>query len=186
MRSCIAHGRSIGWADGCSDPLSSGVAVARHRARDGCTIESVGGSGVWIGAGCRNCLVADCTVRDIGANGIMIGEAAGRVVDGEPWWQSAPNEVASGSAVRQCLIERCGQRFFGAVGVWIGLPERSVVANCEIRDLPYTGVSVGWRWDATPTPCRDNTIEGNRTIDPDAWDPAEAAVITQSAGRLGR
>lgn len=47
------------------------------------------------------------------------------------------------------------------MGVWIGLAEKTRVEHCEVRDLPYTGVSVGWRWDETPTPCRDNLIAAN-------------------------
>ncbi|MBK7403272.1 MAG: right-handed parallel beta-helix repeat-containing protein [Phycisphaerales bacterium] len=134
---------------------------AEDCAFEGCTIESVGGAGLWIGEGCRGCSVRDSVVRDCGANGVMIGEAAGRVVDGGAWWQTAPSQTASGNTVDHCLIERCGQRFFGAVGVWIGLAERTAVSGCEIRELPYTGVSVGWRWDETPTPCRENRIEDN-------------------------
>lgn len=135
------------WATGC--------AVER------CTIESVGGGGLWIGEGCAGCVVSDTVVRDTGANGIMIGEASGRTVGGQVWWQAAPGQAARGNRVEHCLIERCGRRFFGAVGVWIGLATETTVAGCEIRDLPYTGVSVGWRWDETPTPCRGNVIEGN-------------------------
>lgn len=146
-RDAVPAAIELAWAEGCT--------------LDRCTIEDVGGTGVWIGEGSRNCAVTDTVVRQCGANGVMLGEAAGRVVDGKPWWQSAPGQAASGNEVRHCLIERCGRRFFGAVGVWIGLAEKTTVANCEIRDLPYTGVSVGWRWDETPTPCRENVVEAN-------------------------
>ena len=59
------------------------------------------------------------------------------------------------------LIEDCGQQFYGAVGVWGGLVARTTISNNEIRNLPYTGVSVGWMWTPEPTPCRENTIESN-------------------------
>ncbi len=150
-------------SDGTRDPVPAAVefAWANDCAIERCIVESVGGAGVSFGAGCRGCGMTDSIVRGVGASGVMIGEAAGRVVDGQPWWQAAPEQAASGNAVRHCLIERCGRRFFGAVGVWIGLTAETTVANCEIRDLPYTGVSVGWRWDETPTPCRANVIEAN-------------------------
>lgn len=128
---------------------------------ESCEVVSVGGSGIRLGEGCMNCQVTNSVIRDVGANGVMVGEAAGRVVRGGPWWQKAPEQAAADNDVRHTLIDRCGRRFFGAVGVWIGLAQRTTVAHCEIRDLPYTGISVGWRWDATPTPCRDNLIEAN-------------------------
>jgi hypothetical protein len=142
-------------------PAAIDVAWAVDCLIENCTVTSVGGSGVWIGSGCASCEIVDCTVREAGANGVMIGDAASRRVEGGPWWQTAPDQVASGNRAIHCLVERCGRRFFGAVGVWIGLAEETSVAGCEVRDLPYTGISVGWRWDETPTPCRANVIEAN-------------------------
>jgi hypothetical protein len=150
-------------SDGTRDavPAALELAWARGCAIERCTVESVGGGGVWLGPGCRDCTITDCVIRDTGANGVMLGEGSGRQVDGRPWWQSAPAQVASGNRLQRSLVERCGRRFFGAVGVWIGLAEETVVEHCELRELPYTGVSVGWRWDETPTPCRANRVEGN-------------------------
>jgi ketosteroid isomerase-like protein len=150
-RDAVPAAIQLSWAHGCHI--------------DACVVEAVGGSAVWIGEGCRDCEVIDSTVREAGANGIMIGETAGRSVAGKPWWQSAPEQVASGNVVRHCHVERCGRRFFGAVGIWIGLAQWTRVGRSVIRDLPYTGISVGWRWDPTPTPCRENVVEANHIHD---------------------
>jgi hypothetical protein len=154
-------------SDGTRDAVPSAIELswAQDCLVDACVVESVGGSGVWFGAGCRNCGITDSTVRGAGANGIMIGETAARAVTGRPWWQSAPEQVASENVVRHCLVEQCGRRFFGAVGIWIGLAERTTIARTVVRDLPYTGISVGWRWDPTPTPCRENIVEANHIHD---------------------
>jgi hypothetical protein len=150
-------------SDGTRDAIPA--AIEFTNARDcrvvECEVSAVGGSGIWIGQECRDCEIVDSVVRNAGANGIMIGEAAGRSVEGGPWWQNAPEQVASGNTVEHTLVEKCGRRFFGSVGVWIGLAEQTSVSKCEIRDLPYTGVSVGWRWDPTPTPCKANVIKDN-------------------------
>lgn len=150
-------------SDGTRDAVPAAITFNwAHTPRlDHCTIESVGGTGVVIGAGCRDGLIVNSVIRDCGANGVMLGENAAREVNAGPWWQTAPQQVASNNAMEHCLVEQCGQRFFGAVGVWIGLAAKTRVEQCEVRDLPYTGISVGWRWDETPTPCRDNLIEGN-------------------------
>ena len=63
--------------------------------------------------------------------------------------------------MENCTIERCGQTFFGAVGVWVGMSVDTTLRNNEIRNLPYTGVSVGWCWDARPTICRGHQIRDN-------------------------
>lgn len=155
--------RADAGSDGTRDAVPAAITFnwARAPKLDHCIVESVGGTGISIGAGCRDGLIVDSIIRDCGANGVMFGENAAREVSGGPWWQTVPQQVASNNAIEHCLVERCGQRFFGAVGVWIGLAEKTRVENCQIRDLPYTGVSVGWRWDETPTPCRENLIAGN-------------------------
>ena len=128
------------------------------------TLEQLGGSAIWIGPGCHDVTLDACTVRDVGANGINVGEDGARQVEGKPWWQSvaadAP-EITRNVAIRNCTIERCGQLFGGAVGIWIGFAQDTVVTNNELRELPYTGVSVGWVWNPTPSPCRGHRIERN-------------------------
>ena len=92
----------------------------------------------------------------------MASSASARVIAAQkPWWQAAPDEATRRVAVRHNLIEHCGKQFFGAVGVWIGLAAETTVTFNDIRYLPYTGVSVGWMWSPTPTPCRENEVSHN-------------------------
>jgi hypothetical protein len=69
--------------------------------------------------------------------------------------------VCRGNELTDSVIEQCGVLFYGAVGVWVGIAQNTAVAHNEIRNLPYTGVSVGWRWDTQPTGCRENAIRDN-------------------------
>ncbi len=133
------------------------------------------GSAVWLGRGCRQVALRRCVIRDVGANGVNLGEDAERQVDGEPWWRAlaaAPAEgavpeaeLARGLIVERCLIERCGQRFGGAVGLWIGFAADCVIRHNTIRELPYTGLSVGWVWAQDPSPCGGHVIERNHIHD---------------------
>ena len=151
-------------------PLSKGWAVVpsalyaewvENCSFNNCKFENLGGSGLWLSTGSRNCLVSNCYFTDISGNGIMIGEGQDRDVNGEPWWKSAPNQVASGNVIENCLVTECGKQFFGAVGIWCGLTAETTIKKSEIYNLPYSGVSVGWMWSPVSTPCRKNTIEGN-------------------------
>ncbi len=126
-----------------------------------CTFQNLGGSGLWFSTGCKNCSVDNSVFVDISGNGIMIGEGQDRLVDGKPWWQVAPNQVALGNRIENCTVKNCGTQFYGAVGVWCGLTAETSISNNEISDLPYSGISVGWMWSSVPTPCRANIIDGN-------------------------
>jgi hypothetical protein len=128
---------------------------------EGCTFEHLGGSGLWMGTGSTENLVKNCTFSDISGNGIMIGEGRDREVNGQPWWQSATDQVAHGNTIENCTITQCGQQFFGAVGIWCGLTANTTIRENELFHLPYTGISIGWMWSPEPTPCRQNAIEGN-------------------------
>lgn len=99
---------------------------------------------------CQDTRIERSTFSDIGGNGIMIGSLS-----------TADTPIAERNTVENCTIERCGQTFFGAVGVWVGMSVDTTLRNNEIRNLPYTGISVGWCWDARPTICRGHQIRDN-------------------------
>jgi hypothetical protein len=130
-----------------------------------CSFRNFGGSGIWFGTGSKNCKIIDSGVEDISGNGIMIGEGQDRIFDGQPWWESAPEQVALSNTVENCTISQVGAQFYGAVGIWAGLTAHTTIENNELFDLPYTGISVGWMWSPVPTPARENHIVGNHIHD---------------------
>ena len=126
-----------------------------------CSFLHLGGSGIWLGTGSSNCLIAGCHFEDISGNGVMIGEGNDRIADGDLWWKTAPQQAAFGNKIENSTITGCGRQFFGAVGIWCGLTANTSILNNHIYELPYTGVSIGWLWNPDPTPCRENRIENN-------------------------
>jgi hypothetical protein len=152
------HSSTNGWT---VVPAAVKAVWTENCSFNNCTFENLGGSGVWFGAGAKNCRIYNSSFFDISGNGIMIGEGRDRKIDGETWYEATPEQVALGNLISNCKVKNCGTQFFGAVGIWCGLTAETNLRNNEIYDLPYTGVSVGWMWNPQPTPCRDNTIEGN-------------------------
>jgi hypothetical protein len=130
-----------------------------------CVFRNLGGSGLLLGAGCRDGLVRDCVVRDVSGNGIGLGEGAERKVDGpdgpRPWIHAAPEQVATGNRIENCLVEHCGAQFHGAVGIWSGITHGTRITGNTVRHLPYTGISIGWMWNPSHTPAAQNTLSGN-------------------------
>jgi hypothetical protein len=147
-----------GWS---KVPAAIELDMAKHCSFNQCTIRNTGGSGIWIRRNCSACEISASHIHDISGNGVNIGEGNDRMANGLPWWRSNPEEASWGNRVSQNLIEKCGVQFYGAVGVWCGLVANTVIEHNEIRDLPYSGISVGWMWTPEPTPCRENTIHAN-------------------------
>ena len=160
VQACHFDPRPIdnGWA---VVPAAVDAVWAENISFKNCTFKNLGGSGLWFSSGCKNCSTENSVFSDISGNGIMIGEGQDRVVNGEPWWKSIPEQVAFANKIENCTVTECGAQFYGAVGIWCGLTAETVIRNNEIFNLPYSGISVGWMWSPEPTPCRKNTIEAN-------------------------
>jgi hypothetical protein len=98
--------------------------------------------------------VNHCQFNDVGGDGALIGSAS-----------TSDTPISHGDVVEDSTIQNCGATFGGAVGLWIGFASEITAAHNEIHHLPYSGVSVGWKWDDEPTPCRVNIIANNHIHD---------------------
>jgi len=128
-----------------------------------CDFQHLGCSGLWLRRQCSECTVEHCVFEDIAGNGVNIGETITRPKS-DPlgdWVSPYDNGCTWGIELRDNRIVNCGTQFYEAVGVWIGIAARNVVEHNEIAHLPYTGVSVGWSWNDSPTGCRDNLVSRN-------------------------
>ena len=161
VQACMFSDRSSSQSTWSKVPAAIELNLADHCSFEECIIRNTGGSGIWILKNCSDCRITDSYIHSISGNGVNIGEGSDRLEDGEPWWKSSPEEVSRGNRISDCLIEQCGVQFHGAVGIWCGLVDSTVIEHNEIRDLPYSGISVGWMWNSDPTPCQENIIHAN-------------------------
>ena len=138
------------WAHGCS--------------WRGCSLRHTGASGLGLGAGCRDNAIERCDFEDIGGNGVMIGW---RPVQDDPpdRWMNAdwsdPAEAPAGNRVSHCRLRTCGAVNTGGIGVWVAFSGDTRIDHNLIWDMPYSGMSIGFRWNPTPTSQRDCLVEYN-------------------------
>jgi hypothetical protein len=119
-----------------------------------CGISHAGGNGVYISEGCRNNRLEKVVVEDIGASGVMIGLTV------DPLKDSLLLPV--GNTVANSTVHQAGAAFQGAIGIWLGFCAGTEISGCEVYDLPYTGISVGWQWNPLPSSSKNNRILNNR------------------------
>jgi hypothetical protein len=149
--------------------------VCRHTRGvffDRCTFTRLGGAGLDIERGSRECQVTGCRFRDISGSAIQIGDV--RKDDHHP---ADERLVVRDNAVRNCLIQDCCVEYKGGVGIFVGYTRQTTLDHNEIRDLPYSGMSIGWGWGeedaggggytvqgpfySQPTACCENRITHN-------------------------
>jgi len=135
-------------------PPAIEMAWAENCRVTGCTLRNIGGNGIYLREGCRNNRVKNSIAEDIGGNGIMIGLTFDPKADS---LLLPVNNVVTGST-----IHNCGVGFHGSVGIWLGFCAGNEISDCEVYDLPYTGISVGWQWNPQPTSSKNNRILNNR------------------------
>jgi len=161
VQACMFNDRSKNENSWSKVPATIELDLAENINFTNCIIRHTGGSGIWIRENSSDCSISNSNIYDISGNGVNIGEGRDRLVKGVPWWKSAPKQVSKNNKISHSLIEDCGKQFYGAVGIWGGLVANTIIENNEIRNLPYTGVSVGWMWNTNPTPCSENIINAN-------------------------
>jgi hypothetical protein len=68
----------------------------------------------------------------------------------------------SNNSIIDNYITKTGQQYHDTPAIFVGYTDHTLIANNEINDVPYTGISMGWGWDGkTSTPARDNSIRNN-------------------------
>jgi hypothetical protein len=142
--------------------------AARHLAFDRCVVRHVGRYAVEFRAGCHDCAIDRCEFVDLGGGGVMASSEVHQTTDGNASPKGlveAEARAVTGITVRDTTIAHGGRLHPAAVGIWIGHASHCTVEHCDIHDLTYTGVSVGWTWGYGPSPAHHNRIAHNHIFD---------------------
>lgn len=133
----------IEWAENCSF--------------SGCEVANTGANGIYVTEGSFNIKIENSNISDIGGNGIMIGTAY------DPKEDTA--SLVKNILISGCELHRAGQHYQSAVGIWQGFAAKCNISDNHVYDLPYTGISIGWQWNPSPTSSKNNLISGNHIHD---------------------
>jgi len=157
----------------CVLPLTLEFVYAEDCGLEGCTVAHVGATGIGFGAGCRNNTVSRCRLSDIGGNGIMVGwrgtaHSHRLNLAGDPSlaadWRDE-RDVPTGNSIVDCIVTHCGAINHGCVGIYDAFCEGTTIAHNLVAHMPYTGISIGFRWDSSPTSQRATRCEYNHVHD---------------------
>ncbi len=128
-----------------------------------CRFEHLAASGLDLVRGAHDDRVEGCVFEDIGGNGIQLGSfQTGGVETHVPYDPTDAREVCAGVRIANNLVADCGVEDWGCVGIGIGYARGIDVEHNTLRDLPYTGISVGWGWTPARSCLRDNRVVANR------------------------
>ncbi len=140
-------------------PSAVQVHAAQNVAFIGNTLTHLGGAGVSFDGGGQNDSVTGNLVTDIAGTGIQVGVG--------PWPSSGlPATLESGDLVNDNYVYNTANRYLGGVGIFAGYVVSTSIVHNEVWDIPYSGISLGWGWNAvSPTGMADNHIDDNYVHD---------------------
>lgn len=161
----LTSGLKGGWKYGqaASGLLLSAVNVTGGRNLEflRCEISHIGTHAVQFGRGCVSNRIEQCHIYDMGGGGIYVGE---RVQSADGYSPGTYGQTGY-NIVYNNYIHDGGVLHLGAVGVLIGQSSDNRVAHNEISFFNWSGMQIGWTWDASPTWTYNNIIECNSVHD---------------------
>ena len=145
------------------------LAGARNCSFEGCGFCHLGNYALSFGTACKDCSVTACEMRDIGAGGIRIGGDLYRsghwpyeqILDASLFDLPKAEQIVTGVTVRDSRFAQLGRLHPAAIGIWIGHAAKNLIERCEIFDLYYSAVSVGWIWGYGESVARENIVQNN-------------------------
>ncbi len=124
-------------------PLANVTMHATHAVRfAGCTFEHLGGAALAFEVGAQGNVVDSCRFEDVSASAVLIGDVT-HVDDHHP---TDPALVVADNTIRGSYVTRAGAEYFDATGIFVGYTTHTTIERCEVFDVPYTGISIGWGW----------------------------------------
>ena len=98
------------------------------------TFRHLGSTGLLFDKGCHKNLICNNIFTDISGSGICIGNNE----------QNA--SLSTENSITNNLIENIANEYMGSIGIFVMAAQNTTIEYNELRNFPYSGISVGWGW----------------------------------------
>ncbi|NLO69997.1 MAG: right-handed parallel beta-helix repeat-containing protein [Porphyromonadaceae bacterium] len=127
-----------------------------------CNFEHLASSGLDYEWGNKGGKIEGCVFRDIGGNGLVVGSFSPAALETHlPYNPSDKREVCSHQIIINNLFENVTNEDWGCIGIAAGYVNNIDISHNEIREVSYTGISLGWGWNRSESCMHSNRIHAN-------------------------
>ncbi len=144
-------------------PLAVEISYSNDCRMDHCYFANLAQTAVGIGIRTDHNVIITCEFTDIGGTAVMCGWTADR--DTMYAYQWYDGDIPIDNVVINNYIHDAAAEWFGCVGIFESFCRQSKIQNNIIHDLPYTGISTGYRWGPDPYQQQAVRIENNHIYD---------------------
>lgn len=127
-----------------------------------CTFERMAATGLDFVEGTQHNTVEGCIFRDLGGSGIQAGSFSEEALEDHLVLNPADERtLCQNERIANNLIENCANEDWGTLGIAAGFVRDVSIEHNEVRDVSYSGISVGWGWNKSLSAMRNNRIHAN-------------------------
>ncbi len=138
------------------------VAAANQIDFERCRFEHLGSTGLDYEEAVQGGAVRGCLFRDIAGNGLLVGSFSPAVHETHlPYDPADRREVCTQQQINNCYFTETGNEDWGCLAIAAGYVSDINIEHNEICEVPYSGISLGWRWTQTVNCMRNNRVHAN-------------------------
>lgn len=138
------------------------VSGAENINFDNCKFQKLGFSGLDYVTGTNGGKVENCIFTDIAGNGLVAGSFSPASLETHlPYNPADVREVCKGLQINNNLFNDVANEDWGCVAVCAGYVSDFKIINNEIRDVSYSGISLGWGWNRDLVCMKNNIVQHN-------------------------
>jgi hypothetical protein len=163
-------------------PGGLSLKYAHHIRFFRCTFEHFAATGLELVEGTHHNTIEGCTFRDMGGSGLQIGSFGELAYEDHLAFDPADERVlCRHERIVNNLIDDCTNEDWGTVGIAAGFVRDITIEHNEVRNVSYTGISLGWGWNRAVNAMRNNRIHANHVHHYARYMYDVAAIYTLSA-----
>lgn len=132
-----------------------------------CDFTMLGEGGIQAIDGTHSSRIDSCTFTDVGVYGVYLGNASQR---NATKFESKPedydtDDTPRGNVICNNYFNSCGVTDLSSVAIFCTYANHTTIERNTIKNMPYTGISVGWLWECGLYSSHHNEILSNRISD---------------------
>lgn len=143
---------------------SSGISVknARNINFEDCLFQHMASTAVDFVSGTKQVKVEGCAFNDIGGTAVQAGFFGNETFEAHQPYNPEDSRVVCDSVyIGNNYIVNTANEDWGCLGICVGFAANVDICHNELRDLPYSAISMGWGWNTELSCMYNNHITAN-------------------------
>lgn len=128
-----------------------------------CEFTMLGEGAMNLNEGSHSNLIENCIFTDVGAHGIIIDHPGQKPSQASEYYDSP--DVPRGNVIRKNYFNHCATTERSSIGIWGTYLNHTLIEGNTIKNMGYTGISVGWNWVNNTYSSHHNEIISNYVSD---------------------